>query len=76
MIAYKNLIDFNEVNKKDKVIETTEESKDLIEAKKQLIKESGLTGFFTSVKSPEPEGIVLDYDVEDTKKRISKTALL
>lgn len=76
MIPYKNLLDFDEINKKDKAIETTEEAKNLVEAKKQLIKESGLTGFFTPVRSPEPVGIVLDYDVEDTKKRISKIALL
>ena len=37
-----------------------------------VVDRTGLRGFFVGQTSPDPHGIVLDYDVEEVKKEIEK----
>ena len=65
-----NNIDFQEINKKIKLLDTHEE----IEYKKELITslidKAGIRGFFAGQQNPKSTGIVLNYDVEEIKREL------
>ena len=71
MIDKSNIIDFQEITKKIKP-ETPEEAMFIKETLNSVVDRSGLRGFFVGQTSPDPHGIVLDYDVEEVKKEIDK----
>lgn len=65
-------IDFDDIVKKGKQIETRSEHKHTKDAVAQLIDSQGIRGFFRDQRAPEPTGIVLDYDVESVKETITQ----
>ena len=69
----RNQIDFNRLNKITNKSETPEELKERYSAISQLIATNGLRGFFQQKTTPNPTGIVLDYDVEEVKREIGDT---
>lgn len=72
MISNPSIIDFQEINKKIKP-ETTEEVKFVKEVLTSVIDRVGLRGFFAGQVSPNPNGIALDYDVEEVKRELGGT---
>lgn len=69
MIDNKNTIDFQEITKKIKP-ETPEEVMFIKETLNSVVDRAGLRGFFVGQTSPDPHGIVLDYDAEEVKKEL------
>lgn len=66
MIDNKNTIDFQEITKKIK----PEEVMFIKETLNSVVDRTGLRGFFVGQTSPDPHGVVLDYDVEEVKKEL------
>lgn len=64
-----NIIDFQNRFQRKKLPETENEISIKKENLNYLIDNSGLRGFFINQKTPEPNGIVLDYDVEEIKNQ-------
>jgi len=69
MIDKSNIIDFQEITKKIKS-ETPEEVMFIKETLNSVVDRAGLRGFFVGQTSPDPHGIVLDYDAEEVKKEL------
>lgn len=69
MIDKSNIIDFQEITKKIKP-ETPEEVMFIKETLNSVVDRAGLRGFFVGQTSPDPHGIVLDYDAEEVKKEL------
>lgn len=69
MIDNKNTIDFQEITKKIKP-ETPEEVMFIKETLNSVVDRAGLRGFFVGQTSPDPHGIILDYDAEEVKKEL------
>lgn len=74
MIDKDNVIDFIELQKRNRELKSTEEVRVRKEQFASLIDKAGLRGFFHGHSTPEPTGIVLDYDVEEVKKQIEPNA--
>lgn len=74
MIDKENVLDFIELQKRNRDLKTTEEVEVRNEQLASLIAKAGLRGFFHGHSDPEPTGIVLDYDVEEVKKLLEPNA--
>lgn len=66
-----NTIDFQEIYKKLNPSESLEEIKFKKEVMETVVEKFGLYGFFSGPIAPKPNGIVLDYDVEEVKKELN-----
>jgi hypothetical protein len=65
-----NIIDLQEIDRKLNPPETREEVEYKREIMKAVIDRAGIRGFFHGQVTPEPTGIVLDYDVEEVKREL------
>ncbi len=64
-----NIIDLPEIDKKLKT-ETKEEIEHKRAVMAAVIEKAGLRGFFHGQRTPEPIGIVLDYDIAEVQKEL------
>ena len=65
-----NIIDLKEIDKKMKMLATKDEFDFRKNQINSLIDTAGLRGFFSGQKTPIPNGIVLDYNIEEVQKEI------
>lgn len=70
MFDKSNIIDLQEIHKKLNPSETREEIKFKKEVMNTVVERFGLHGFFSGQIAPKPNGIVLDYNVEEVKKEL------
>lgn len=70
----KNIIDLQEIDRQLNPPETREEVEHKRAVLDTVIERAGIRGFFSGQKTPEPSGIVLDYDIEEVKKELGGAA--
>lgn len=71
-IVKQNIIDLQEIDRQLNPPETREEVEHKKAVINTVIERAGIRGFFVGQKTHEPNGIVLDYDIEEVKKELRK----